>query len=135
MFDRMENAQEHQMEQLLDLDHLPTAIVTSNDLMAFGAMEAAQERGLVVGHDIAVIGFDDVPLAEHFRPPLTIIHQPIYDIGKMICQMLIEIRRGEDLVERQIILQPELVIRQSSGTGQIAFGKGVIDRLFSLVKA
>ena len=105
------------MEQLLDLEEPPTAVITGNDLMAFGAMEAAQERGLVVGRDVAVIGFDDVPLAAHFRPTLTTIRQPIYDIGKMLSQMLIKIIKGEELAERQIILQPELVIRESSGVG------------------
>lgn len=111
------------MEQLLDLDHPPTAIVTGNDLMAFGAMQAAQERGLVVGHDIAVIGFDDIPLAEHFNPPLTTVRQPIYDIGKRICQMLIKIIKGEEVAECQVILQPELLIRQSSGAGQVLSGR------------
>jgi len=103
------------MEQLLDLEEPPTAVVAGNDLMAFGAMEAAQERGLVVGRDVAVIGFDDVPLAAYFHPALTTIRQPIYDIGKMLSQMLIKIINGEELAERQIILQPELVIRESSG--------------------
>jgi len=105
------------MEQLLDLEDPPTAVVTGNDLMAFGAMEAAQERGLVVGRDIAVIGFDDVPLAAYFRPSLTTIRQPIYDIGKRLSQMLIKIIEGEELAQCQIILQPELVIRESSGVG------------------
>jgi LacI family transcriptional regulator len=105
------------MGQLLDLKDPPTAVVAGNDLMAFGAMEAAQERGLTVGRDIAVIGFDDIPLAAHFRPSLTTIRQPVYDIGKTLSQMLIKIVRGEDLAERQVILQPELVIRESSGVG------------------
>ncbi len=105
------------MEQLLDLEEPPTAVVTGNDLMAFGAMEAAQERGLVVGRDVAVIGFDDVPLAAHFHPTLTTIRQPIYDIGKMLSQTLIKIIKGEELAQRQIILQPELVVRESSGVG------------------
>ena len=105
------------MGQLLDLEEPPTAVVAGNDLMAFGAMEAAQERGLVVGRDIAVIGFDDIPLAAYFHPTLTTIRQPIYDIGKMLSQMLVKIIKGDELVERQIILQPELVIRESSGVG------------------
>ena len=103
------------MGQLLDLEEPPTAVVTGNDLMAFGAMEAAQERGLVMGRDVAVIGFDDIPLAAHFRPTLTTVRQPIYDIGKMLSQMLIKIIKGEEPVERQIILRPELVVRESSG--------------------
>ncbi len=105
------------MEQLLDLEDPPTAIVAGNDLMAFGAMEAAQDRGWVVGRDVAVVGFDDVPLAAYFRPSLTTIRQPVYDIGKTLSQMLIKIVRGEDLAERQVILRPELVIRESSGVG------------------
>lgn len=103
------------MEQLLGLKEPPTAAVTGNDLMAFGAMEAAQERGLVVGQDIAVIGFDDVPLAAHFHPSLTTVRQPIYEIGKMLSQRLVKIIEGKKLAQHQILLQPQLVIRESSG--------------------
>jgi DNA-binding LacI/PurR family transcriptional regulator len=102
-------------QQLLDLPDPPTAIAACNDLMAIGAMSMAQERGLVVGKDIAITGFDDIPWAEHTHPPLTTAHQPIYDIGAMVCEMLIKTINGETLVERKIILQPSLVIRQSSG--------------------
>ncbi len=112
------------MEQLLDLEEPPTAVVTGNDLMAFGAMEAAQDRGLVVGRDLAVIGFDDVPLAEYFRPSLTTVRQPIYKIGRMLSEMLVKIIQGEDVAERQIILQPELVIRESSGIGLSKLERG-----------
>jgi LacI family repressor for deo operon, udp, cdd, tsx, nupC, and nupG len=62
-----------------------------------------------------VIGFDDVPLAAHSHPTLTTIRQPIYDIGKKLSQILIEIIKGEEPAERQIILRPELVVRESSG--------------------
>lgn len=101
--------------QLLDLSPPPTAIITDNDLMALGAISAAQERGLVVGRDVAITGFDDIPLAEHSHPPLTTVHQPIYHIGTMICSMLIQLIRGEELAERHILLEPTLVIRESSG--------------------
>jgi LacI family transcriptional regulator len=100
---------------LLDLPNPPTAIIACNDLMAFGAMSAAQERGLVVGEDIAITGFDDIPMAEHSHPPLTTLHQPIYRIGNTICEMLIHIIQGVPLEEDQIILKPSLVIRQSCG--------------------
>ena len=101
--------------QLLDRVNPPTAIVACNDLMALGAMGAAQERGLVVGRDIAITGFDDIPWAEHAHPPLTTVHQPIYQIGTIVCQMLIKVISGEEIAERQVILQPSLIIRQSSG--------------------
>lgn len=101
--------------QLLDRPQPPTAIVACNDLMALGVMSAIQERGLEVGKDIAVTGFDDIPMAEHSHPPLTTVHQPIYQIGKMVCGMLIQILRGEDLLSRQVMLEPKLIVRHSCG--------------------
>jgi DNA-binding LacI/PurR family transcriptional regulator len=83
--------------------------------MAFGAISAAQEKGLVVGKDIAVTGFDDIPLAEHFHPPLTTVHQPIYKIGIMVCELLIDQILNKTITDKQIILKPNLVIRQSCG--------------------
>jgi LacI family transcriptional regulator len=100
---------------LLDRPNPPTAIVACNDLMALGVMSAAQARGLVVGRDVSITGFDDVPLAEHAHPPLTTLHQPIYRIGTLVCRMLIRIIQGETLTEQQMILQPSLIIRQSTG--------------------
>jgi LacI family transcriptional regulator len=105
------------MNQILDLPDPPTAISACNDLMALGAISAAQKRGLVVGRDIAVTGFDDILLAEHSHPPLTTVRQPIYDIGRQICDMLIRVIQGEELIERHVLLQPELVVRESCGTG------------------
>jgi LacI family transcriptional regulator len=101
--------------RLLDKPQRPTAIVACNDLMALGVMSAIQERGLEVGRDIAVTGFDDIPMAEHSHPPLTTVHQPIYQIGKMVCEMLIHLVRGEALASRQVILAPKLVVRHSCG--------------------
>ncbi|HEY85391.1 MAG TPA: LacI family transcriptional regulator [Chloroflexi bacterium] len=101
-------------KQLLDRPNPPTAIAACNDLMAIGAMGEIQGRGLVVGKDIAVTGFDDIPWAENTHPPLTTVHQPIYRIGSMVCDMLIKLLNGED-VEKKVILQPSLIIRQSSG--------------------
>ena len=100
---------------LLSLPEPPTAIAACNDLMAFGAISAAQELGLVVGRDIAITGFDDTPLAEHFHPPLTTVHQPVYKIGSMVCEMLIDRIKGRMQGYQQIVIQPELVIRKSCG--------------------
>jgi DNA-binding LacI/PurR family transcriptional regulator len=103
---------------LLDLADPPEAIVACNDLMAIGAMSAAQQRGLVVGVDIAIVGFDDTSMSEHSHPPLTTVHQPVYDIGRTVCEMLLQIIRGEPLDQEKVVLKPSLVIRQSCG-GQI----------------
>ncbi len=102
-------------QPLLDRQPRPTAIVASNDLMALGAMSAAQERGLVVGRDISISGFDNIPPAAHSHPPLTTVEQPVYDIGVTICRMLCQTIKGSEPVERQVLLEPRLVIRRSTG--------------------
>jgi LacI family transcriptional regulator len=106
------------MTELLERSSPPTAVIACNDLMALGAISAAQKKGLVVGRDVAITGFDDIPLAEHSHPSLTTVRQPIYDIGRRICDMLIRLIRGEELTDRHVLLQPELVVRESSGAGQ-----------------
>jgi len=113
--------------KLLKLEPAPTALVAANDLMALGVISAAQERGLTVGRDLAVVGFDDIPLAEHSHPPLTTVHQPIYDIGRMICRTLIQLIQNENPVQRQVMLGPTLVVRESSGVG----GQATTDALGS----
>jgi DNA-binding LacI/PurR family transcriptional regulator len=100
--------------QLLSHNPRPSAIVACNDLMALGASSAARKLGVVVGRELAVTGFDDVPLAAHAHPPLTTVRQPIYEIGRRICDMLIRLLEGEPLEQRQALLEPELVIRASS---------------------
>lgn len=101
--------------RLLEQESCPTAIVASNDLMAIGAISAAQERGLVVGQDISITGFDNIPPAAHSHPPLTTVEQPVYDIGVTICRMLCQIIKGEEPIERQVVLEPKLVMRGSTG--------------------
>ncbi len=100
---------------LLNLSDPPSAILCCNDLMAFGAMSAAQDQGLTVGKEISITGFDDIPMAEHSHPPLTTLKQPVYQIGSRVCEMLIRTLRAEKLEEQQVILKPELIVRHSSG--------------------
>ncbi len=99
---------------LLTRDPRPTAIVASNDLMATGTISAARRLDLTIGEEVAVTGFDDVPLAAHAHPPLTTARQPIYEIGRRICQMLIHLLRDEPLENRHVLLEPEVIIRASS---------------------
>ena len=104
--------------RLLDGARRPTAIIAGNDLMAIGAMRAAHERGLRVGRDLSVVGFDDITWAEHANPPLTTMRQPIYEMGRRVCRMLIQILSGQPLGKEgcQVLFEPELVIRASSGS-------------------
>lgn len=103
--------------RLLDLptSRRPTAIVGLSDLIAIGVMNAIQDRGLEVGRDVAVIGFDDVPMAQYLRPPLTTLRQPVWEIGQRVIAMLLRILNGKPPTERHILITPELVLRASSG--------------------
>jgi DNA-binding LacI/PurR family transcriptional regulator len=102
---------------LLDAQPALTAIIACNDMMAIGAMTAIQERGLTVGDDIAVGGFDDIPLAAHTQPPLTTVRQPIYEIGVGLAEMLIHmIADDPPETPESRLLQPTLIIRDSSGS-------------------
>jgi LacI family transcriptional regulator len=106
-------------QMLLDRSPGITAIVTSNDLMALGVISAVQGRGLQVGQNVAVSGFDDIPAAEYAHPSLTTIRQPIYDIGQKLVQMLVALIAGQSLAQPHLILEPVLVVRESSGIAQI----------------
>lgn len=99
---------------LLDLPEPPTAILTANDICAFGAMRALQNRGLKVGKDVSVIGFDDINLANHSYPTLTTISQPFRKIGISLMQSLFSVISGEKILP-QTMVKPELIIRQSTG--------------------
>jgi DNA-binding LacI/PurR family transcriptional regulator len=94
----------------------PTAFVAFNDFMAIGAMHAVQALGLQVGNDIAITGFDDTPLIQYLTPALTSIRQPVWEIGQQVITMLMGILDEQEKQEKQILLRPQLIVRNSSGT-------------------
>lgn len=106
------------VQKLLTLSPRPTAIIGGNDLMALGAMGAMQEKGIEIGTEMAVAGFDDIPPAANAHPPLTTIHQPIYEIGQKTCEMLIKIVHGREPENEHVLLTPDLIIRASTGTSR-----------------
>jgi len=99
---------------LLGRQEPPTAIVAANDLMAIGLMEVAQQAGLEIGSGLSVAGFDDIPSSKFLR--LTTLRQPIYEIGQQLSTMLVAVMQGDDLAERKVILEPELMLRDSTGS-------------------
>ncbi len=103
------------MEKLLSLTPPLEAIFAANDLMAIGAIKAIKEAGKQVPDDIAVIGFDDIPIAPHFDPPLTTVRQPVARMGAVACRLLLQEINGEEILECKAILQTELIVRASSG--------------------
>lgn len=109
-----EQAGQVAMHLLLDLPQPPTAVITTNDLCAFGAIRALQSRGMLAGQEISIVGFDDIRLSAHWYPSVTTISQPVRRIGFITVQMLFDIIAGEQ-VDRHIVLEPKLVVRQSTG--------------------
>ena len=99
----------------LPAEERPTAVVAVTDLTAIGVMNEAEHLGLVVGRDLAVIGFDDAPMTQYLRPALTTLRQPIARVGQEVFTMLEGLLKGEDVVPRHRLLPPQLIIRESSG--------------------
>lgn len=103
-------------EQLLAAQPRPTAIFAANDSMAVGALSAARRRGLRVPEDLAVVGFDDVPIAEYVSPALTTVRVSISKLGSCAAERLVECIRAHNRQERRHEIQPtELVVRGSCG--------------------
>ena len=101
--------------ELIAFPERPTAIVACNDLMAIGAIRAIQDAGLTVGRDISVTGFDNIPISEYVQPSLTTVSQPIYQIGRSACEMLVDLLNEENSDRKQILLEPALMVRHSTG--------------------
>lgn len=100
---------------LLERQRPFTALFAYNDLSALGAMWAFQEFGLRVPEDISVVGFDDVPIAIFSKPGLTTIRQPLEKMGRIAAQTLIERIENDAEYKSEIVIEPELVVRASTG--------------------
>lgn len=100
-------------QELLSLAEPPTAIFASNDVMAFGAMEAARERGLRIPDDLSIVGFDDIPQAAHVHPTLSTVRQPLEEMGHSAATLLLKYIANPLAEIERVELPTELVIRQS----------------------
>lgn len=98
----------------LPIAERPTAIVSLSDVMAVGAMRYIESIGLRVGADIALTGFDDDPISEFLRPSLTSLRQPIDEIAGRVIDMLVCTLSNLPLTERHFLVQPSLIVRESS---------------------
>lgn len=102
------------MQRLLACRPQPTAVFAANDLMAIGAMRAVDEAGLCVPQDISIVGVDDIEVAAFQTPPLTTIQQPFTQLATCGVQLLLEILAGKELAHPQIVIEPTLIVRQST---------------------
>lgn len=103
------------MLDLLKVEPPPTAVFVASDEVALGALGAAREAGLRVPEDLAIVGFDDVPLAAYTEPPLTTLRLPAYALGWVAAEMLIRRIQGEPVERARVRLETELVVRGSCG--------------------
>jgi DNA-binding LacI/PurR family transcriptional regulator len=101
--------------ELLEQDPGITALICANDQMAFGAIRALLDRGLRIPQDISVIGFDDLPIAAFYEPPLTTIRQDFNALGRLGMESLLELIKKPDTPASRKMIPPELVIRKSTG--------------------
>jgi DNA-binding LacI/PurR family transcriptional regulator len=92
-----------------------TAVFVGNDQMSLGLLRALRERGLSVPGDVSVVGFDDLPEAPYYDPPLTTVHQDFQEVGRQGLELLLsQIEAGSRSVERRVI-GSELIVRASTG--------------------
>lgn len=105
------------MQRLLPAS--PSAVFVASDMMAIGALKALRQADLQVPHDVALVSFDDVPLASAIEPPLTTVRQPIERMGSMAVEVLLSVLQTspqEEAPTQRIVLPTELVIRASCGS-------------------
>jgi LacI family transcriptional regulator len=100
---------------LLQTDRPPTAILAYNDLMALGVFAALSRARLRVPDDIALVGYDDIVYAPYLQVPLTTVRQQTQEMGEAASSLLLERLNGAEGVPKRVVLQPELIVRRSSG--------------------
>jgi len=105
----------HAMRQLLALKRRPSAVFVASDTVAIGALEAARQHQLRIPDDLAIVGFDDIPWSAYLNPPLTTIHLPAQNLGWKSGQCLIRMLNHEPIDDTVILLDTDLVVRDSCG--------------------
>ena len=100
------------MQQLLALDDPPTAVFAANDNLAFSALDVLRAHEKLVPRDIAVVGFDDIPLARQATPPLTTVRVPLVELGRRAADLVLRLIEGDDGADSEAI--PVELIRRGT---------------------
>lgn len=100
--------------ELLARENRPTAILARTDRLAIGVMRAAWELSIDIPNDLSIIGYDDEPDARFTRPALTTVRQPQYEMGTRAAALLFERIDNPALPQRQVIVQPQLIVRETT---------------------
>ncbi len=102
------------IERLAALPDPPTAVTLANDVMALGALDACRRLGIGVPEDMSLVGYNDVPYCALVTPSLTSVHAPLLEMGRSAAQRLVEMLREPGLARAPIMLEAELVVRDST---------------------
>lgn len=102
------------MSRIFERRPLPTAVLSSNDLTAIGALRAIRQHGLHVPDDISVVGFDDIALAEFTEPPLTTVRLPRQEIAGKAFDALLTSLADTTRMGVEYLISPQLVVREST---------------------
>lgn len=92
----------------------PTAIFVASDTVALGVLHALNEENIQIPEEMAVIGFDDIPISKFLNPPLSTVHSPAYSLGQAAASMLIQQLNEGTPLQDQVILHTRLIVRESS---------------------
>ncbi|MEW2348483.1 MULTISPECIES: LacI family DNA-binding transcriptional regulator [unclassified Streptomyces] len=104
--------------RLLGLGDRPTAVFCANDLLALGVLQSLYAAGVSVPDEMALVGYDDIEFAAAAAVPLTSVRQPAVRMGALAAELLLEETSGVDHTHRQVVLEPELVVRRSTLAGR-----------------
>ncbi len=105
----------YRVGQQLAEDPAVTAIFVANDQMALGVLRALHERGREIPRAVSVVGFDDIPEAQYFTPPLTTVRQDFGEVGRSSLRMLLALMQSSGHPPQRVTIAPELVVRRSTG--------------------
>jgi len=108
---------------LLGSGYHPTALICVNDITAVGALHELRQRGIRVPQDVSVTGFDNVKLSEFCYPALTTVDIPREMIGRIVCDSLMPTTEKPAVTGPEILIEPELVLRDSTGPAPGARGR------------
>jgi DNA-binding LacI/PurR family transcriptional regulator len=105
----------YRIGQQLAEDPDVTAVFVANDQMALGVLRAMHERGREIPGELSIVGFDDIPEAQYFTPPLTTVRQDFSEMGRSSLRLLLELMRDTGQPPQRLTIAPELVVRRSTG--------------------
>jgi len=104
----------YRIGQQLAEDPDVTAVFVANDQMALGVLRAMHERGREIPGELSVVGFDDIPEAQYFTPPLTTVRQDFSEMGRSSLRLLLELMQDTGQPPQRLTIAPELVVRRST---------------------